>query len=117
MPKIALIGRQNVGKSTLFNALLKKRESIEYDMPGVTRDLVSRNVNWGEGNWQLIDFPGFESEKEIQNDPLKTKAIKNAMNEIESCHLLLWIVSIRGLSGFEKNLAELLYKIQDKKLH
>ncbi|MDH5719004.1 MAG: ribosome biogenesis GTPase Der [Spirochaetia bacterium] len=114
MPKIALIGRQNVGKSTLFNALLRKRESIEYDMPGVTRDLIAREVDWGEGGWQLIDFPGFESKKEVRDDPLKTHAIERAMNELENCHLLLWVISMKGLSSFEKNLAEELQKIKQK---
>ena len=65
MPAIAIVGRQNVGKSSLFNSLIGKRKSIIYNQPGVTRDLIREKVPWGEGSWTLTDFPGFESEKKF----------------------------------------------------
>ncbi|MDH5716319.1 MAG: ribosome biogenesis GTPase Der [Spirochaetia bacterium] len=112
MPKIAVIGKQNVGKSTLFNSLIKKRISIEYDKPGVTRDLVREKVDWAEGSWEIIDFPGFEHEKEIKNDILQKLSIEKAFKELENCHLFLWIVSIKGLSSYEKDLCETLRHIK-----
>jgi GTP-binding protein len=111
MPSIGIIGKQNVGKSTLFNSLIKKNKSITYDSPGVTRDIVTEKVNWGEGRWELCDFPGFETSKNITDDEIGRAAIEKSLLEIENFNLLLWVVSRKGMNPFEHELKEKLRKI------
>ncbi|MCB1201179.1 MAG: ribosome biogenesis GTPase Der [Leptospiraceae bacterium] len=111
MPEIAIIGRQNVGKSTLFNSLVGKRKSIVYDRPGVTRDLISESVPWGEGRWVLTDFPGFEKISVIRNDELTKNAIETAKTQLDRFHLLLWVVTVSGLDAMEQVLAKDLRKM------
>ena len=110
MPRIAIIGKQNVGKSTLFNALIGKRRAIVYNQPGSTRDIIQHSLDWGEGNWELSDFPGLENLKEIASDELAKLAIMKALNVVEDYHLLLWIISRHGLSKYEYMLHEQLRK-------
>jgi GTP-binding protein len=112
MPAIAIIGRQNVGKSSLFNALIGARKSIVYNQPGVTRDLITEKVDWGEGTWTLTDFPGFEREKTIRADELTLAAVKAAEKQLEKFNLLLFVVARGGLTSFEQDLAERLRRYQ-----
>ena len=108
MPSIAIIGRQNVGKSTLFNALIGTRKSIAHDQPGVTRDIISLKLRWGQINWEVSDFPGFENISSIKNDPLARLAIENAIQKLQKYHLLLWTVSRTGLTAYEYELHKIL---------
>lgn len=112
MPEIAIIGRQNVGKSTLFNSLIGKRKSIVFDRPGVTRDMISEPVEWGEGNWTLTDFPGFEQESELRDDELSLQSVARAKDSLNKYNLLLWVVSVRNVTGYEHDLARELRKIK-----
>ncbi len=61
LPVIAIVGRPNVGKSTLFNRLAKKRNSLVDDMPGVTRDRLYATVNWKDVEFLLVDTGGFDT--------------------------------------------------------
>lgn len=118
MPEIGIIGRQNVGKSALFNALLKERISITYDRPGVTRDLVRANAHWGEGHWRLTDFPGLETPEKIpqaNTKKLEHLAIERAKKQLDNFHLLLWVVSVHGLSSYDYELAKILRKTVNQK--
>ena len=60
-PVVAVVGRPNVGKSTLFNALAGKRISIVQDTPGVTRDRIYADVSWTDRDFTMIDTgkPGY----------------------------------------------------------
>jgi GTPase len=112
VPAIAIVGRQNVGKSSLFNSLLGARKSIIYNQPGVTRDLITEKVNWGEGSWTLTDFPGFENEKLVRDDVLTLAAIRSAEKQLDKFHLLLFIVARGGLTKYEADLAERLRRLK-----
>ena len=59
-PVVAIVGRPNVGKSTLFNALAGERISIVKDTPGVSRDRIYADVSWLDYNFTLIDTGGIE---------------------------------------------------------
>ncbi|MGZ4115508.1 MAG: GTPase, partial [Actinomycetota bacterium] len=59
LPVVALVGRQNVGKSTLANRLFGSREAIAHEMPGVTRDRVEREVSWGGRRFVVVDTGGY----------------------------------------------------------
>jgi len=82
MPIVALVGRPNVGKSTLFNKLVGKKISIIEDTPGVTRDRIYSEVNYGNYRFNLIDTGGIDVSKEIFNDEIKVQ-VEIAIDEAD----------------------------------
>ena len=104
MPNIAIIGKQNVGKSTLFNRLIGKPEAITTSQAGSTRDIIQHELDWGEGTWRIADFPGFEDKKYLQKDELTQAAVQKSLGSLKEYHLLLWLVSRHGLTAFEHEL-------------
>ena len=71
MPTVALVGRPNVGKSTIFNRLVGERISIIEDTPGVTRDRIYGDVSYLNYKFHLIDTGGIDVSKELFNDEIK----------------------------------------------
>lgn len=74
LPTVALVGKPNVGKSTIFNKLVGKRISIIEDTPGVTRDRIYSDVSFNNYKFHLIDTGGIDVSKEIFNDEIKVQA-------------------------------------------
>ena len=58
LPTVAIIGRPNVGKSTLVNRLCQSNDAIVFDKPGVTRDRTYQNASWGGKEFQIVDTGG-----------------------------------------------------------
>src|SRR5210317_2157811 len=105
LPVVAIVGRPNVGKSTLFNALTRTRDALVADMPGVTRDRQYGISRVGRRPCLLIDTGGLVSQAE-GIDYLTARQVHQA---IEEAQLVLFVVSARdGLTGEDEEIAAVL---------
>lgn len=91
LPQVVVIGRPNVGKSTLVNRLIGRQAAVVEDRPGVTRDRVSYVTEWGGKTFTLIDTGGLDNEK-IGFSPLVAAKVRDA---ISAADLILFVVDAR----------------------
>ncbi|QWK12323.1 MAG: ribosome biogenesis GTPase Der [Aquificota bacterium] len=111
MAEVLIVGRPNVGKSTLFNRLIKRRKSIVHDLPGVTRDMVEGIAYWRGKSFSVADTGGvLERGDEI------TEAIKRQVQRVlEGAKAIIFVVDGReGLTAGDEYLARLIYPYKDK---
>ncbi|MGL5347329.1 MAG: ribosome biogenesis GTPase Der [Peptostreptococcaceae bacterium] len=107
-PIVAVVGRPNVGKSTLFNKLAGKRISIVEDTPGVTRDRIFTEVEWLNHYFTLIDTGGIEPDN---GDIILSKMRNQAMLAMDMAHVILFVVDGKaGLTAADKEVGQLLRK-------
>lgn len=105
-PIVAIVGRPNVGKSTLFNTLVGERVSIVKDFPGVTRDRIYADVNWLNYNFTMIDTGGIEPESK---DMMLAHMRQQAEMAIDTADVILFIVDVRqGLVDADAKVADML---------
>ena len=110
-PVVALVGRPNVGKSTLFNKLVGKKVSIIEDTPGITRDRIYGNVKYGDYNFHLIDTGGIDLSEMDFNDDIKVQA-ELAIDEAD---VVLFVVDGKeGLTSNDYTVKEMLKKSNKK---
>ena len=110
-PVVALVGRPNVGKSTLFNKLVGKKVSIIEDTPGITRDRIYGNVKYGDYNFHLIDTGGIDLSEMEFNDDIKVQA-ELAIDEAD---VVLFVVDGKeGLTSNDYTVKEMLKKCNKK---
>ena len=103
-PLVAIIGRPNVGKSTLFNRLVGRREAVVTDIPGTTRDRILGDVYWDDLTFTLVDTGGLEPPTE---DPLKSKVRAQVETAIEEADLLMFLVDgVDGLNPIDQEIAQ-----------
>lgn len=109
-PVIAIVGRPNVGKSTLFNKLIGERRSIVEDTPGVTRDRIYGVTEWRGRKFSVIDTGGIEP----KTDDIILKQMRfQAEIAIESADVILFMCDVRtGLTADDKDIAIMLQKSQ-----
>ncbi|OPJ56875.1 ribosome biogenesis GTPase Der [Alkalithermobacter paradoxus] len=107
-PVVAVVGRPNVGKSTLFNKLAGKRIAIVEDTPGVTRDRIYTEVEWLNKYFTLIDTGGIEP---VSDDIILSQMRNQAQLAMEMAHVILFVVDAKaGLTPADKEIAQMLRK-------
>ncbi|MBP5700899.1 MAG: ribosome biogenesis GTPase Der [Lachnospiraceae bacterium] len=107
-PIVAVVGRPNVGKSTLFNALAGERISIVKDTPGITRDRIYADVSWLNYNFTLIDTGGIEPESK---DLLLSSMRDQAQIAIDTADVILFVTDVKtGLQDADSGVCSMLRK-------
>jgi len=109
--RIAVLGRPNIGKSTLVNRLIGEDRHIVHDMPGTTMDAIDSVIETPEGTVRLVDTAGIRRKARI-DDQLETWATLRAIKAIERCHVTLLMVN--GEEGPSKQDARLAALINDR---
>src|SRR5438045_9389906 len=103
---VAIIGRPNVGKSTLFNRLLEQRKAIVDDISGVTRDRQYGIADWNGKNFNVIDTGGFVPDSE---DIFETEIRKQVQVAIEEANAILFMTDVStGITNLDESMAEVL---------
>lgn len=111
-PIVAVVGRPNVGKSTLFNKISGARISIVEDTPGVTRDRIYSDVSWLDKHFTLIDTGGIEPKSK---DEILAKMREQAQLAIEMADVVVLMTSVRdGVTANDHEVAQMLLKAKKK---
>lgn len=107
-PVVAIVGRPNVGKSTLFNKLIGRRVSIVDDTPGVTRDRIYGECEWKNRTISIIDTGGIEP---YSNDVILSQMRRQAQLAIDAADVIVLVTDIKsGLVATDKEVAEMLQR-------
>lgn len=106
-PVVAIVGRPNVGKSTLFNRIAGERIAIVEDTPGVTRDRLYAHGEWLGKNFSMIDTGGIE----MSDQPLLTQIRQQAEIAIEEADVIIMVVNVEnGVTDADEQVAQILYR-------
>lgn len=106
-PTVAIVGRPNVGKSTIFNRIIGERVSIVEDEPGVTRDRIYGQSEWLGKEFSLIDTGGIT----LEDHPLDVEIKSQAEIAIEEADVIVFIVDVRdGIMPLDESIAQMLYR-------
>ncbi|MDD3193148.1 MAG: ribosome biogenesis GTPase Der [Oscillospiraceae bacterium] len=107
-PLIAVVGRPNVGKSTLFNKIVGKRLSIVEDTPGVTRDRIYAEGEWRNKTFHIVDTGGIEPKTD---DIILSQMRRQAQLAIDSADVIVFVVDIRtGVTATDQDVASMLQR-------
>jgi GTP-binding protein len=104
LPRVVIVGRPNVGKSSLFNRILGERRAVVEDEPGTTRDRVEADVEWMDRRFRIVDTGGFETEGENVYAPLIVDQIRGALPT--AAVVILCIDSRDGMTASDYDIAD-----------
>ena len=105
-PKVVLVGRPNVGKSTLFNRITGSRRAIVTPVPGTTRDVIEQPASWRDAGFALSDTGGMFGDSE---DPLQPLVVEHGRRAIASADLFVLVADGReGLVPGDREIAEVI---------
>ena len=108
LPLVTIVGRPNVGKSTFFNRILRKREAIVHDQPGVTRDRHYSTADWNGRNFMLVDTGGFMPRSEDMIDQAIREQVEIAIEETDV--ILFMVDRATGITDIDQEIAAKLQK-------
>lgn len=110
LPKVAIIGRPNVGKSSIFNRIIRRRLAVVHDQPGVTRDRLYAEVEWNGKRFTLIDTGGLDLSSRERIVSLVRKQVQLA---IEESDVLIFVVDVKdGVTLQDEEIANMLREIE-----
>ncbi len=108
IPSVSIVGRQNVGKSTLFNAIINEKRAIVDAHPGLTRDILSFRVSYGDYSFEIKDTPGLDLAKKSD---LSGNILENAMRHLQKSDLILLLLETPAPQPFDADLVQLVRKL------
>lgn len=103
---VAIVGRPNVGKSTFFNRCVQAKDAIVYDQPGVTRDRIYRECDWGGQEFLLVDTGGIVPNATEEMDAQVSAQVDMAVNEADV--IIFMVDGKNGLNGADEDVANML---------
>jgi GTP-binding protein len=109
--KVVIVGRPNVGKSTLFNRLVGRRLSIVHDVPGITRDALEAIVHWKDKSFWVVDTGGLLEDKDYIAQEIR-KRVQELLNQASV--ILFMVDGKEGITHADRAVAELLYPYREK---
>jgi GTP-binding protein len=116
-PAVAIVGRTNVGKSTLFNRLTKDKGSLVFAREGVTRDYIQKTISWNEKTFNLIDTGGLPLKIPKDGDPILKEIKESVLSIVEKADLVLFVCDAKsGLVNQDREIAKLLHKAKKQVL-
>lgn len=108
LPLVSIVGRQNVGKSTLFNALIRDKKAIVDSFPGLTRDVISTSMVHNSVNFILSDTPGLDLSSSSE---LSDAIISNARKHLDRTDVILFLMEHPAPASFDYDLADIVRKM------
>lgn len=110
LPRVVIVGRANVGKSTLFNRLSERVKTITYDQEGVTRDFVTDTVAWQGRMFEVVDTGGVSLKKSI--DPLVEATRQIALAQLKQADVIVFVVDAEvGIVAEDSHIAKEIHKL------
>ncbi|MBY0353348.1 ribosome biogenesis GTPase Der [Candidatus Babeliales bacterium] len=108
-PTVVLVGRTNVGKSTLFNRLASEQKSIVFEREGVTRDYIEEKITWADKTFKIIDTGGFEFKRNMTE--IETRVQEKVLRLLDNASLLLFVCDGKnGLTQGDLHIAKILHR-------